>query len=209
MQTMTHQLQWLSLEVLSVGFLGIQREIAGWVLIWEGAHTKDSFAACLSHFEQSIASFLLFFPFVSSYVSILLDPRKERLLWVCDELHEGIDCSKWDKWAPNESLVTFTLSLKRNALWKNCVSFGEEWPCQGYLTLTLGHRGEKPMNSWCISFETECIVGSPLSVSQAYMSQMRTLIQVLHPSKICCLNSWYVYIFFFWSTRMSVHLLGM
>ena len=40
-------------------------------------YTKDSFAACLSHFEQSNASFLLFFLFVSSYVSILLDSQQE------------------------------------------------------------------------------------------------------------------------------------
>ncbi len=32
-------------------------------------------------------------------------PRKKRLLWAHDEIHEDIYGSKWDKRAPNESLV--------------------------------------------------------------------------------------------------------
>ena len=32
-------------------------------------------------------------------------PRKKRLLWAYDEIHEDIDGSKWDKRAAIESLV--------------------------------------------------------------------------------------------------------
>ena len=42
-----------------------------------GGVTKDSFVARLSHFEQTIASFLLFFTLISSDASILLNSQRE------------------------------------------------------------------------------------------------------------------------------------
>ncbi len=53
--------------------------------------TKDLLAARLSHFEPAVASILLFFPFVSSYASIL-PLTKEDIS--CDEIHNDIDGSK-------------------------------------------------------------------------------------------------------------------